>query len=716
MKWINYKKRIFRKTIKGLGKIGIFVGVICLAFYGISILGGTTAYFSDIEDSNTNTFSVGTLDFSLTGSDFSPSGLNPGDSSTKNLTIQNNGTLGFQYKINYEKVSGDLCNDLELTAGTYIGLLENFTDLGPFTFSSTPSWNFIVSLPSGASGDLQGEICNFKFVFNGWQEGLSEGQGFYDTEEIQSTISANYWSPPVVLNEFLPNPIGDDTQNGILGEWVEIYNQTSNPLDLAGWYIKNATDNQIIIQSTNTLDSSTTIGANGWLVVFMNDDILNNTGDTVDLYNSNDVLVDSYTYALPEYNINNTPGSTNDMVLYLPLNNDLLDQSGNNNDGINDGATFISGKISDGLSFDGNDNVTVADASSLNPSQITLEAWVKNSETPGAYKYIIDKHYSGSFASYAFYTGSSGGLRFYIGHSGGFVLSPAVGAGIWDNNWHHVVGTYDGSKVRLYVDGAEIGSGTATTVNITYNSNNFYLGSYGNGFYWKGLIDEIKIYDKALDFSEVVSHYGQIPENKSYARIPDGSSIWVDPIPTPGKPNILEEQIEIDNQEDLEVEFENIDNTGLDEFIVLESIEITEPTIIEEINEIVSKIAENIVQENIEESTVEEILPEQIIEETPEEILEDIELPTEPIIEIVEENTEEILATEEQITTEEPAIEQTPTIEEVPIIEETLITEEMPIQELITEPEPIIESVVEEPKVEELVTEEPMIEESILSE
>jgi hypothetical protein len=72
---------------------------------------------------------------------------------------------------------------------------------------------------------------------------------------------------------------------------------------------------------------------------------------------------------------------------------------------------------------------------------------------------------------------------------------------IWDGAWHHVVGTYDGSRVRLSVDGAQVGDGTPATFSIAYGvgSKGVYLGTYRGscelGF--KGDIDDVRIWDDA---------------------------------------------------------------------------------------------------------------------------------------------------------------------------------------------------------------------------
>jgi hypothetical protein len=106
----------------------------------------------------------------------------------------------------------------------------------------------------------------------------------------------------VVLNEVLPNPEGSDSQAGLLGEWVELYNNSDTEVDLADWYIEDGVGsaNRQTISTSNTHTGVTTIGAKGsgneWLVVFMSGAILNNTGDTVSFYNSSDELVDQYVY------------------------------------------------------------------------------------------------------------------------------------------------------------------------------------------------------------------------------------------------------------------------------------------------------------------------------------------------------------------------------------------------------------------------------------
>jgi len=118
----------------------------------------------------------------------------------------------------------------------------------------------------------------------------------------------------VVLNEFLPNPEGNDNASKPNGEWVKLYNNSTSDVDVNGWVLYDAYDtHELVISATNSdndgnpLDSGETIvPAGGILTVYRNGDgdfELNNTGgDTVRLYNapvgSGGVLVDSFTYKI----------------------------------------------------------------------------------------------------------------------------------------------------------------------------------------------------------------------------------------------------------------------------------------------------------------------------------------------------------------------------------------------------------------------------------
>ena len=211
----------------------------------------------------------------------------------------------------------------------------------------------------------------------------------------------------------------------------------------------------------------------------------------------------------------------------------VADSSGNGNTGDISGATpGEAGNFGNALSFDGSgDYVEVSDSASLKPSNVTVECWVKGS-TIKSYQYIVAKYYVGDRASYGLYTGSSGGLFFYVS-DGGYSLSNDAGTGVWNDEWHHIAGTYDGLTLKLYVDGNEVGTGKPVTKIIGYNTNNLFVGSYGTGYYFTGTIDEVRIWNTALTPGTIEDHaegiYGFLGLQPPYAAPPKafkiGSSI-----------------------------------------------------------------------------------------------------------------------------------------------------------------------------------------------
>ena len=163
-------------------------------------------------------------------------------------------------------------------------------------------------------------------------------------------------------------------------------------------------------------------------------------------------------------------------------------------------------------------------------SSVSVSAWVKNQGSPGVYRYIVAKGGTGCIAaSYGLYSGPNGGLQFYVSNGRGttYTRSPDAGTGVWDGNWHMVVGTYDGSTVREFVDGREIGNGVPHSGPLEYllpDSNNFYIGGYpGCALPFVGTIDEVNVWSRALSAADVQALFDQadqVPVGGSPPRSP----------------------------------------------------------------------------------------------------------------------------------------------------------------------------------------------------
>ena len=181
----------------------------------------------------------------------------------------------------------------------------------------------------------------------------------------------------------------------------------------------------------------------------------------------------------------------------------VIDASGNSNTGSISGATWTTqGKFGNALMFNGSDRVTVNDSNSLDLiSGMTLEAWVYPTATPTTWSTAIMKEQSGDLA-YTLYAGSPANRPnvyvFTNGQQG--VAGPAA---LPLNTWSHLAATYDGTTLRLYVNGTQVAS-RALSGSIVPSTGPLRIG--GNGVwveYFRGRIDEVRIYNRALGATEI---------------------------------------------------------------------------------------------------------------------------------------------------------------------------------------------------------------------
>jgi len=91
----------------------------------------------------------------------------------------------------------------------------------------------------------------------------------------------------VFFYEVLPNPVGKDTG----AEWIKLYNPTNEPINLSGWQIKDASAKTFIFKEKE-------ITPNGFLTLSSEETkiILNNSGDSLFLYDQNNQLIDKASY------------------------------------------------------------------------------------------------------------------------------------------------------------------------------------------------------------------------------------------------------------------------------------------------------------------------------------------------------------------------------------------------------------------------------------
>jgi hypothetical protein len=185
------------------------------------------------------------------------------------------------------------------------------------------------------------------------------------------------------------------------------------------------------------------------------------------------------------------------------------DQSGNSLNGALSNATWTTaGRYGNALSFNGtNAWVTVADNNLLDlTTGMTLEAWVRPATTGPDFTTVVLKERGTTSLAYALY-GVDGANRppsGYINRNGNDV--PVVGTSLLPlNTWSHLAVTYDGANMRLFVDGTQVAIRAQTGATSTSANPLRFGGNVVWGEYFNGLIDEIRIYNRALTAAELQS-------------------------------------------------------------------------------------------------------------------------------------------------------------------------------------------------------------------
>ena len=182
----------------------------------------------------------------------------------------------------------------------------------------------------------------------------------------------------------------------------------------------------------------------------------------------------------------------------------LHDKSGNGNHGTIHGATWV--KLGDGhaLRFDGeNDYVDCGESKSHDISgPITLEAWVLPEELPRGEALLLGR----DMGSYLLtYSGSTYPARAYWHIA---AVTKKCRARAVAGLWHHVVGTFDGARLRVHVDGATAGGVRVWKHTPTQAAKKFHIaGGLAGLAYFKGILDEVRVYRRVFSRDEALLRY-----------------------------------------------------------------------------------------------------------------------------------------------------------------------------------------------------------------
>jgi hypothetical protein len=155
---------------------------------------------------------------------------------------------------------------------------------------------------------------------------------------------------------------------------------------------------------------------------------------------------------------------------------------------------------------------------------ITVEAWCKPLNVARISEFVCKPSSTMQTPPYIDYSLSSGQnpgahFAFLLGIAGTWTYAQLNGGTSATNgNWYHVVGTYDGSMMKIYVNGSLDGS-RAAIGSVGANSQPLYIASPGawTGENFQGSVAAVAVYNKALTAAQVLAHYnaalfqGQVP-------------------------------------------------------------------------------------------------------------------------------------------------------------------------------------------------------------
>jgi len=205
---------------------------------------------------------------------------------------------------------------------------------------------------------------------------------------------------------------------------------------------------------------------------------------------------------------------TTDNEAYLKLDTDNStqpDATGNGRTGAVSNATYTSsGKINGAYSFDGSgDDILWGSNTDFGYNKGSISLWVNTSETGVTVQYIIQRR-NGSTGDRTFHIIllSDNQLVFQLRNTSDTIVGDVRSTfNLSTSTWYHVVATWDGSDVYLYINNNEEDTDSQTGTPSATNLDT-YIGSRGGlDLYFEGTLDEISIWSRALTSTEVSTLY-----------------------------------------------------------------------------------------------------------------------------------------------------------------------------------------------------------------
>ncbi|MEW6380156.1 MAG: LamG domain-containing protein [bacterium] len=209
------------------------------------------------------------------------------------------------------------------------------------------------------------------------------------------------------------------------------------------------------------------------------------------------------------------------LVAHYAFNGNANDESGNGNHGTVYGAALSEdrfGIANSAYGFDGvDDYIEVLDHSSLDiEKDISITGWIKVSAVTSEWLGILNKADHDGNDTFEICINSGKYLHFPLNFQFSGRIAYNSDSGIFEEGeWHFFAVIYDGPHVNIYIDGTLNQSYTSTNETLRSNDQNLIIGAekefYNGPHHFNGVIDDIRIYNRALSESEVIVLYNPPP-------------------------------------------------------------------------------------------------------------------------------------------------------------------------------------------------------------